>query len=47
MENVRKNFDPKMKENLKMERITRSTIVVGTVVIGISAILFSNALAQR
>jgi caffeoyl-CoA O-methyltransferase len=47
MENVRKNFDPKMKENLKMKRITRSTIVVGTVVIGISAILFSNALAQR
>jgi len=30
-----------------MKRITRSTIVVGTVVIGISVILFSNALAQR
>ncbi len=30
-----------------MQRITRSTVVVSTVVIGILAILFSNALAQR
>jgi len=36
-----------MKEQLKMKKTTRSAIVVSTVIIGISAILLSNALAQR
>jgi len=36
-----------MKEALKMKNATRTTIVVSTVIIGISGILLSNALAQR
>lgn len=37
----------KMKEEHKMKKAARSTIVISTFIIGISAILLSNALAQR
>lgn len=36
-----------MKEEFKMKKSTRSAVVVSTVIFGISAILLSNALAQR
>lgn len=36
-----------MKEKIRMKNAKRSTIVVSFIIIGISAILFSNALAQR
>ena len=36
-----------MKEKIRMKNAIRSTIVVGFIIIGISAILFSNALGQR
>jgi caffeoyl-CoA O-methyltransferase len=36
-----------MKEEFKMKKSTRSAIVVSTIIFGISAILISNALAQR
>ncbi len=36
-----------MKEEIRMKNAKRSTIVVSFIIIGISAILFSNALAQR
>jgi caffeoyl-CoA O-methyltransferase len=36
-----------MKEKIRMKNAIRPTIVVSFVIIGISAILFSNALAQR
>lgn len=36
-----------MKEEFKMKKSTRSAIVVSTIIFGISAILLSNALAQR
>ena len=36
-----------MKEKIRMKNTKRSTIVVSFIIIGISAILFSSALAQR
>ena len=36
-----------MKEKTKMKNVKRSTIVISLIIIGISAILFSDALAQR
>jgi predicted O-methyltransferase YrrM len=47
MKRARNETTCKKKEKLKMKKATRSAIVVSTLIIGISAILFSNALAQR